>query len=56
MEAFLDDRIGFMDIPRVVAGALEAVPAGPADTLDGVVEADARARAAAGAAIVAVPA
>ena len=41
VEAFLDDRIGFMDIPRVVAGALEAVPAGPADTLDGVVEADA---------------
>ncbi len=56
VEAFLDDRIGFMDIPRVVAGALEAVPAGPADTLDGVVEADAGARAAAGAAIVAVPA
>ena len=56
VEAFLEDRVGFMDIPRIVAGALEAVPATPADALEQVVEADRRARAAAGAAIVAVPA
>lgn len=56
VEAFLGDRIGFMDIPRVVAGALETVPATPADALELVVEADGRARAAADAAIGAVPA
>jgi 1-deoxy-D-xylulose-5-phosphate reductoisomerase len=56
VEAFLGERIGFMDIPRVVAGALETVPATPADALELVVEADGRARAAADAAIGAVPA
>ena len=54
--AFLDGRIGFMDIPRVVGGALEAVPAAPADALEAVLGADARARAAARDAIEGVPA
>ena len=54
--AFLAGRIGFMDIPRVVSSALEAVPAGPAADLDAVLGADARAREAAQAAIEGVPA
>ena len=54
--AFLAGRIGFMDIPRVVSSALEAVPAEPAADLDAVLAADARAREAAQAAIEGVPA
>jgi 1-deoxy-D-xylulose-5-phosphate reductoisomerase len=54
--AFLDERIGFMDIARVVRAALEAVPAEPADDLGAVLGADARAREAARAAIEGVPA
>jgi 1-deoxy-D-xylulose-5-phosphate reductoisomerase len=54
--AFLDERIGFMDVPRVVAAALEAVPAEPADALDAVLGADARARDAARDAVEGVPA
>ena len=54
--AFLDGRIGFMDIPRLVAGALDSVPATPADALDLVLDADARARAAVTAALAGVPA
>ncbi len=54
--AFLDGAIGFMDIPRVVEGALAAVPAAPADDLEAVLGADARARDAARAAIEGVPA
>ncbi|HSJ73664.1 MAG TPA: hypothetical protein VK904_05050, partial [Miltoncostaeaceae bacterium] len=54
--AFLAGRIGFMDIPRVVRAALEAVPAEPATDLDVVLGADARAREAAQAAIEGVPA
>ena len=42
--AFLDGRIGFMDIPRTVADALAVVPAVPAATLDAVLDADGRAR------------
>lgn len=45
--AFLDGRVGFMEIPRTVADALERVPAGAADERAAVMEADARARAAA---------
>lgn len=48
--AFLDDRLGFMDIPRVVEAALTAVPSEPATTLEAVEAADARARVAADAA------
>ncbi len=29
VEAFLDDRVGFMDIPRIVAGPPQPVPATP---------------------------
>ncbi|MGD9694925.1 MAG: 1-deoxy-D-xylulose-5-phosphate reductoisomerase [Thermoleophilia bacterium] len=44
---FLEGRIGFPDIARVVAASLEAVPAEPADALGTVLGADARAREAA---------
>jgi 1-deoxy-D-xylulose-5-phosphate reductoisomerase len=54
--AFLDGRIGFMDIPRTVEAALAAVPRAPADELAVVLDADARARDAARAAIEGVPA
>ena len=54
--AFLAERIGFMDIPRVVSAALDEVPLGPADTIDAVMEADARARDAAALAVPGVPA
>lgn len=49
--AFLDGRIGFMDIPALVAHALDTVPTEPADTLDGVMAADHDARAAVSAAM-----
>jgi len=42
--AFLDGRIGFMDIPRRVDHALQSVQAGPADSLDAVLAADEAAR------------
>jgi 1-deoxy-D-xylulose-5-phosphate reductoisomerase len=42
--AFLQGRIGFMDIARAVAHALEVVPVGPADSLDAVMQADLAAR------------
>jgi 1-deoxy-D-xylulose-5-phosphate reductoisomerase len=45
--AFLEERIGFMDIPRVVRDALEGVPAADGATLESVLDADARAREAA---------
>jgi 1-deoxy-D-xylulose-5-phosphate reductoisomerase len=54
--AFLDERIGFMDIPRTVEAALAAVPAARAADLEAVMDADARARAAAAAAIAGEPA
>jgi 1-deoxy-D-xylulose-5-phosphate reductoisomerase len=56
VRTFCGGRIGFMDIPRVVGAALEAVPAEPADDLAAVLGADARAREAARAAIEGVPA
>jgi 1-deoxy-D-xylulose-5-phosphate reductoisomerase len=42
--AFLQGRIGFMDVPRVVRDALDRVPPGDGATLDSVLDADARAR------------
>lgn len=42
--AFLDGRMGFLEIPEAVEAALNAVPAEPADTLEAVLDADARAR------------
>jgi len=43
--AFLDERVGFLDIPRLIEGALEAVPVAEADRLETVLAADAAARA-----------
>jgi 1-deoxy-D-xylulose-5-phosphate reductoisomerase len=45
--AFLDGQIGFMGIPDAVDRALQAVPVTAVDSLDAVLDADARARAAA---------
>ncbi|GAA4866578.1 1-deoxy-D-xylulose-5-phosphate reductoisomerase [Luteimonas vadosa] len=42
--AFLDGRIGFLAIPSLVGDALAANPAGPADSLDALREADLAAR------------
>ena len=44
VEAFLEGRIGFLDIPSVVEGALEALPAAPAASVEALREADAQAR------------
>ncbi|MDP4621145.1 MAG: 1-deoxy-D-xylulose-5-phosphate reductoisomerase [Thermoleophilia bacterium] len=49
VRAFLLGEMGFMDIPRAVAHALDAVSAGPADSLDVVLAADHAARAVVGA-------
>ncbi len=46
--AFLDGRIGFLDIAALVADALERVPQGPGDDLQAVLDADRAARAAVG--------
>jgi 1-deoxy-D-xylulose-5-phosphate reductoisomerase len=48
---FLKKEIGFLDIAGVVEAALEAVHPAPADVLEAVIEADARARSAAAEAI-----
>jgi 1-deoxy-D-xylulose-5-phosphate reductoisomerase len=48
VEAFLDGRLGFLDIPATVADALAAVSGAPAGDLDELVAADAEARRAAG--------
>jgi len=42
---FLAHELGFMDIPRVIDNTLGAVSAGDADTLDGLMQVDAEARA-----------
>jgi 1-deoxy-D-xylulose-5-phosphate reductoisomerase len=44
VEAFLGGRLAFTGIAGVIADTLAAVPAGPADDLTQVMEADARAR------------
>jgi 1-deoxy-D-xylulose-5-phosphate reductoisomerase len=41
---FLQDKIRFLEIGELVAGALQAVPDGPADTLEQILEADRAAR------------
>ena len=43
-QAFLDGRAGFMDIPAVIATALDRHAADPAASIEELVEADARAR------------
>ncbi len=44
VEAFLDRRLRFTDIPRVIEGVLAAVPLRPADEVDVILEDDRRAR------------
>ncbi|MGA9573436.1 MAG: 1-deoxy-D-xylulose-5-phosphate reductoisomerase [Lysobacterales bacterium] len=46
VEAFLQERIGFLQIPSIVSAALDACEAGNIDDLDGVLEYDRLARAA----------
>ena len=53
VSAFLQGRIGFLGIPDTVNAALDAIPPQPADSLDALLAADARARAAARARIAA---
>jgi len=50
--AFLDKRISFLAIPRVIAAVLDALPVCPVTGLDDVLAADAQARAAANSEIV----
>ena len=45
VSAFLQRRIAFLTIPALVAATLDALPPSPADSLDTLREADARARA-----------
>jgi 1-deoxy-D-xylulose-5-phosphate reductoisomerase len=45
VERFLAHELGFMDIPRVIEETLEAVDAGDADSLDGLMQVDLAARA-----------
>ena len=49
--AFLEGRIGYTAIPRLIESVLAKLPAGPADGLETVLDADRRARAAAAAGI-----
>ena len=44
VELFLEEKISFLDIARLVEGALERVASNPADTLEDVLEADRAAR------------
>ena len=47
VSAFLQGRIGFLGIPDTVEATLDAMPPQPADSLDALLDEDARARAAA---------
>lgn len=44
VESFLEYKLSFLGIASLVASVLEALPAGPADTLEQVMDADSRAR------------
>ncbi len=44
VEAFLEGRLPFLAIPRLIARVLDSLPAGPADSLEIILAADARAR------------
>ena len=44
VSAFLQGRIGFLTIPKLVANALSTLPTQPADTLEVLLCADQRAR------------
>ncbi|MDA0226140.1 MAG: 1-deoxy-D-xylulose-5-phosphate reductoisomerase [Proteobacteria bacterium] len=54
VDAFLDGRLPFTAIPGVIAAVLDAVAVGPADSLERLLDADAKARARARADIAAV--
>ncbi|MBB3221342.1 1-deoxy-D-xylulose-5-phosphate reductoisomerase [Pseudoduganella umbonata] len=54
VQAFLDERIGFRQIDRVIAGVMDALPHGPASSIEAVMAQDAAARAAAERAIAAL--
>ncbi|HEX8604254.1 MAG TPA: 1-deoxy-D-xylulose-5-phosphate reductoisomerase [Pseudoduganella sp.] len=54
VQAFLDGRIGFRQIDRVIAGVMAALPHGPASSIEAVMAQDAAARTAA-AQIIAAP-
>ena len=56
VDAFLAGRLSFTGIARVIADTLDTVPAAPAADLDAVMAADAEARRAAGAGVLAVAA
>jgi len=45
VSAFLQGRIAFLDIPATIEDGLAALPVTPADSLDALLDADARARA-----------
>ncbi|WP_313029746.1 1-deoxy-D-xylulose-5-phosphate reductoisomerase [Massilia alkalitolerans] len=47
VQSFLEREIGFRDIDRVIAEVMDAVPHGPAPSIEAVLAQDARARAAA---------
>ena len=44
VSAFLQGQIAFLAIPSLVANALSTLPAASADTLEGLLDADQRAR------------
>ncbi len=48
VQAFLERRIGFRDIDRVIGRVMDALPHGAASSIEAVMEQDARARRAAG--------
>ncbi|QBE65735.1 1-deoxy-D-xylulose-5-phosphate reductoisomerase [Pseudoduganella lutea] len=54
VQAFLDERIGFRQIDRVIAGVMDSLPHGPASSIEAVMAQDAMARAAAERAIAAL--
>jgi 1-deoxy-D-xylulose-5-phosphate reductoisomerase len=56
VQCFLDEQIGFMDIPRVIERTLEQVAPVQADSLETILAADAQARAVAGERIAAISA
>jgi 1-deoxy-D-xylulose-5-phosphate reductoisomerase len=56
VSAFLQGRIGFLGIPDTVAAVLDAMPSQPANSIDALLAADARARETARARIAALPA
>ncbi|WP_374558507.1 1-deoxy-D-xylulose-5-phosphate reductoisomerase [Thermomonas sp.] len=56
VSAFLQGRIAFLDIPDTVAATLDTLPMQPADTLEALLAADARARTAARTRITTLPA